>query len=133
VFYQGLRVFHQGPATHSQNPVRTPSTPDTTNQPTVIIGPPDSEPEAPIGPPVDPVDRPQNPPLPTGLVEELVVPSEYEKAPDQQPTIRPPAQPIVEIYHPSKNRILLQLDDIPQPPASRPENEDRGDTDADPI
>jgi hypothetical protein len=133
VFFHGPRVFHQGPAASDNSQPRTRSTQDKTDRPTIIFGPPDSEPETPIGLDADPMDWHPNLPAPSGPVEEFVVPSEYENhSPDQEPASPPPVRPVVEIYHPSKDQILPQPDNT-TPPPSRPENEDRGDTDADPI
>nr|WP_042186901.1 MFS transporter [Kibdelosporangium sp. MJ126-NF4]CEL17657.1 hypothetical protein [Kibdelosporangium sp. MJ126-NF4]CTQ91116.1 hypothetical protein [Kibdelosporangium sp. MJ126-NF4] len=147
VFFHGPRVFYQGPATPDDDssqpmPEQGNSTPQTT------VGLPSTEPESPspTGHHTEHVathapDWPPHP-LDPDLGEELVIPSEHddqirrrakgeELDPPRQPT-HSPAQPTVQIYHPSQDQILPHTTES-SPPLNRPEHEDRGDADADPI
>jgi hypothetical protein len=139
VFFQGPRVFHHGPATPTNDQPRQPPpspTSDTATPPAIHVGTADLAPETPIG--TEPEPRPwhHNLASPHRPIEEFVVPSEHEQHSADEETRFPSAvAPIVEIYRPSTGHTLLQPDDdhTPPPPPSRPETEDRGDADADPI
>lgn len=132
VFFHGPRVFHHGPA---EPPLekQTPPPPgnNTPPKPTIIVT--DVDPAPPITPP--PTEAPSHPTellTPPTPVEQLVVPSEYEKrVPGDQTPVDLPRPPVIEIYRPSTDQLVEENTNAPKP--TRPEVEDRGDTDADPI
>ncbi|MFC0112586.1 hypothetical protein [Kibdelosporangium aridum] len=140
VFFHGPRVIYQGPATdpQQQQPKQIPPPPSKPSpQPTVIVTSADQDaaaPEVRSDPDTEPPIRIPDHAPPNEPTEELIVPSEYEKhAHDNEPAPPRinPSPPVIEIYHPSTDQVL------PHPAqdtnSSRPEGEDRGDTDADPI
>jgi hypothetical protein len=142
VFFQGPRVFHQGPATNT-------STGSSTNDPSVGPSPAEvnSLPTVEIVPMQNLTTNEPHLPKPlsqNGVIEELVAPSEHDQQArrraeghDLDPPVSPRSigdqqQPVVQIYHPSEDQIVPHPTET-NPPINRPENDDRGDADADPI
>jgi hypothetical protein len=123
IFFQGPRVFHQGPAS-------PPAPPTSTTPPALPVSP--SAASAPSsGTPVgdeEPLDQ-------------LVIPTEHERAESQEPEpsaatpqLDDHGRPVVEIYHPSQNQIVQQPIEPDRTAAPvRPEADDRGEPDANPI
>nr|CTQ99258.1 hypothetical protein [Kibdelosporangium sp. MJ126-NF4] len=144
VFFHGPRVFYQGPATDQTPPQQpTPAPAPGPRRPPVLIGPVDTD-TTPADHHSEPVDATIPEPLShraaeaTFVVqsENLVIPSEYEKKhSDTDPAPPRAAAPnprVVDVYRPSTDQVVPYPPTNDNPP-TRPETEDRGDTDADPI
>lgn len=133
VFFHGPRVIYQGPAATSPQPAPHPAKP--AQQPTIVVTPADDGEALPAVGSEPPIHVSHAAPVePT---EELIIPSEYEKHThdnERTPPRTHPRPPVVEIYRPSTDQVIPHsTQDTEAPTPSRPELEDRGDTDADPI
>ncbi|MCE7007075.1 hypothetical protein LWC34_30235 [Kibdelosporangium philippinense] len=156
VFFHGPRVFYHGSGTPAdgQHDIGHPPRPAASATQVTLGLPPtrtDSLPPTEIdtrhSTVADPPDwQPHSPAPASGMAEELVIPSEHDEhirrraegdEPDSPPRTPPGStdehgQPTFQIYHPSQDQILPHPTNA-NPSPNRPESQDQGDADADPI